>query len=57
VPSLRPGASVGRPSVSDRRHGLLGLLTGTVAGLPFGAGERVVALRAPASSHGRSSVT
>ena len=57
APSLRPGAPVCRPFVSDDGSGLLGLLTGAIAGLPFGAAERVPASWALASGHGSISVT
>ena len=57
MPPLWPGTPVGGPPVADRRSGLLGLVPGTIARLPFGAAECLVALWLSASRHGSISVT
>ena len=57
VPALGPGAAVGWPAVADRGTCVLGLLTGAVARLSFGAAERVLAWRLAAFGHGLTSVT
>ena len=56
LPSLWPGASVGRSPVANHRGGL-SFDAGAIPRLPFGAAERVVALCRSASWHGFFSVT
>ncbi|HEY3797162.1 MAG TPA: hypothetical protein VGL58_02330, partial [Caulobacteraceae bacterium] len=57
TPALSSAASVRRLAIADRGRGLLGLVAATIAGLAFGVGQGVFALRLATSRHGAFSVT
>jgi len=57
IPPLWPGTPIRWSLIADRRSGLLGLMPSTIARLPFGTAECMVALWLSAYRHGFISVT